>query len=814
MLSTKQLNIRNAIEDAFTSEKTNVVCIHGPTGSGKTTVIKEYLEKVENFYEDWAGYYIEGTKGLVDAYSTITFAEDVKLPFGEHTGTSFSLGLSIPKIFSVGLTNSFRKKELFDSKISFFVKKLNKINQKNIVIVADSYQYWDKSSKSFLETLITSKKVLSNKNIKIVMIIDEDEKQQSPYLEAKTFFNEGKILPLALPEDHEMKEILSVLGYNLSLSKEELETIRSLSGANIDFIKIVVEGLHSHNSSIVPAVSTNLNLMKILEYRLELFGEQKKDFFDILKASSIIEGNFNIKEIEYLCKDMKNIDFYLHKSCEYLLLKKSDEFMFSNNRIQEYFYERLAGSVAKFHFHYSHYLREHKSENYLARAIHLSFADNENKYLVEVIGLLILAYCRNMEVAIHSNESIHIKEMLNKIFESNTSYNIQIQCADFNHLIKSCELYMVQDYLKAYEELNNISSSGSLLFNAEVARVQLLVSLMLDMNTDRISKHTDNLKELMVELKFSEKEQWAQCSFALFSTYSNKLGDFDQTEMIALDLEKFIRNQSQSPFYEYMGKILNRKSFLYKSVLMSRRAIQDSVAYFERTEDYLQYYFALCNYAGILIVTGKYSQAISHLNKCLELIAEHQYIKFPSKDKVYNNLFLADFLSSFRNNEALDEVLLDQTITNFKNKLSLTPNEKNAIMLLNLMNLLLIKGDFKGCYTLLDDLKKHVLVDNEDNFYDYYISNVQLVGSILENNWEDATSYLKRMQENPPTFHKKNKKKFTSRITALEKLVVEKKIMNPIMLDKWIYDNSTHEDDASEFYCRLFLFSDLQFSSL
>lgn len=125
---------------------------------------------------------------------------------------------------------------------------------------------------------------------------------------------------------------------------------------------------------------------------------------------------------------------------------------------------------------------------------------------------------------------------------------MQVYLSTFNNMIEACQAYLEEDYSNAYEKLKVISDTGSLLLKSEVARMELLVSLMLDMNTERIKSHVYRLEFLLNELELNEKEEWAICSFALFSTYSNKLGHFDKTEQTALKLLAFISNNQNNKF--------------------------------------------------------------------------------------------------------------------------------------------------------------------------------------------------------------------------------------------------------------------------
>ncbi|QUL56494.1 hypothetical protein KDC22_08365 [Paenibacillus tritici] len=813
-LSRKQLEFKQKIVEGIENSKTSIVHLHGPLGGGKTEIIKSCLKELRTNYENWAAFYIEGKLGLNDPYSTITLSEDVNHPYLEHNNFGFNFGFKIFEFINLGLTNSFKKKEVFDSKINFFAKKIAHLAEENILIIADSYHFWDKSSQSFLEALRHSKKTLKDKKVKIIIITDDEEKQSS-YLNSKMLFTEGLNIYLELPKIDEIGEMLKVLGYKLSLSRHDLENIMSLSGANIDFIKIVVEGLYLNKLTNVVTDQANLDLKVLLECRLDLLGDKKLDYSDILKASSIITGDFSTKEISFLCKEKTNIDEILNNCCENLLLKKGNQYVFSNSFIQDFFYMKLHGTHSRFHLQYYNFLKENKPEDYLTRAIHLSLGDIEGIHTQEIVGLFILAYCRNIFVASQPGDCDYIEKALRKTIKNSDNYNMKVYLRTFNNMIDACKSYLEEDYSYAYEKLKSISDTGSLLLKSEVARMELLVSLMLDMNTDRIKSHVQKLDFLLRELEVNEKEEWAICSFVLFSTYSNKLGDFDKTEQLALKLLTFITNNQHNKFFEYLGKVVQRKAFLYKSPVMSEVAIEDAVIYFEQSSDYLQYYFSLCNLAGILMVLSKFDKALSHLDGCLHLISDHKYINFPSKEKIYNNLYLTRFLSHLRREDfEISHPIVDETIVNLKSQISMKPSEKDAIMLLNLANIFLMKKDFHNCNKVVDDLRKYILIANEDRFYEYYIKNIYLVIEILNKNWETSKQYLADFKQCVPEYHRKIQKQLTNRVLALDNLISRKLDLDPVALDRWVYEQSSPMEAACSFYCRLFLFSDLQFSSL
>ncbi|WP_419892175.1 ATP-binding protein [Paenibacillus xylanexedens] len=810
MLSVKQATIKDKIKDTFNGDQFNIVYLSGSTGSGKTYLVEDYLEEINN-YEDWKGYYIEGKSGDVSAYSTIIQAESVHSPKTEITGKSLNLGFSVFKIFSIGLSSTSRRKEIFDTKIDFFIKMLRKSTESNILIIADSFEFWDESSKTLIKAIINHKKILDHKKVKLLIITNEDDSSKVLNLNARTLLNSVKNLKLLLPISDEIEEIVKLLGYNLALTKDQIETIMSLSGANIDFIRIVIEALYTDGIlKINKEAAVDLN--SILQHRLKIFGSREADAQNVLKASSIIDGEFNTNEIRYLCNENNDVDDLLYESYTHLFLKKGLKFTFSNSIIRDFFYKKVTGTQARFHLQYTKYLKKNKPENYFSRALHLSLADEEGQETKEVFGLFALAYCRNMEISANEEHQIQIKETLNYYITNNTRSNYLK--TDFDHLSKACDYYLSQNYKESYQKLNQISTAHSLLFRSEVLRMKLLVSLMLDLDTARIERDTEALCLVLDDIGQEEAEHWAQCNFALFSTYTNKLGQFNRGKNIADKLQNFIGKQNNRPFFEYLGRVLDRKSFLFNSAEVSIGPMSDSVAYFKETDDYLQYYFALCNLGGILIVLNQFEKASSHLEGCLRLIEEHNYIKFPSTEKIYNNLFLANFLSIFRSKETISEQFFEESIMNFREKIQNTPTEKDAVMLINLANLYLINRNYQEYDATVHTLKNKILVNSIDSFYDYHLINLELAKNILQYDWSDAEKSLDKFKDNIPNFHTKNEKKIKNRLAALSKLIKNKLILEPAELDQWVYDNSNPRDESSSFHCRLFLFSDLQFSSL
>lgn len=151
---------------------------------------------------------------------------------------------------------------------------------------------------------------------------------------------------------------------------------------------------------------------------------------------------------------------------------------------------------------------------------------------------------------------------------------------------------------------------------------------------------------------------------------------------------------------------------------------------------------------------------------------------------------------------------------NFKSKIHDASAEMNAVMVINLLNIYLINEDYENYNSNILILKNTILVNNVDSFYSYHLTNLELAKSILQRNWNDADYLLSELKKEIPDFHTENKINIQNRFTALELLVQKRLTLNPSELDHWVYTESKPRDESSFFHCRLFLFSDLQFSSL
>lgn len=131
-----------------------------------------------------------------------------------------------------------------------------------------------------------------------------------------------------------------------------------------------------------------------------------------------------------------------------------------------------------------------------------------------------------------------------------------------------------------------------------------------------------------------------------------------------------------------------------------------------------------------------------------------------------------------------------------------------------MINICAILGEYNECFIKLNTLENDILDNNDDEFYKYYLYNIKFALNSLTQNWDEAAKNLNDLNNSFPNYFTKIKRKINNRNKSLQLLLDGKITLSPKELDKWIYKNSKKDDCSCNFFCRLFLFSDLQFTSL
>lgn len=682
MLTLKQHGIYSEIEKIISvNSNTDYIYFEGPTGSGKSKIILDFISNVLSQFENWSFYYIEGKDPFVESYATITLSNSDKTKSNKYqlSNVNFNLGFSIPAIMSLGITTSFKKNSIFDDKTNSVLVELNKHENENIVIVADSFQLWDSASQELLNTIINYPNVIKGKRVIILIIADEDD----PIIEKCDYINRFKKkshnIKIKMLDRDELKEISKVLGYTIGLSNELKDIIMSITGGNISFIKMFLEEYTDSKSDNFILNYNNIDIMNLLDNRMEQFGEKKADFMEVLEVSSIPKGAFNSTEIQYLYnKDVVDVENVLDESQKASILKGEIEFMFSNYLVRNLFYKKLNGKSKIFHKKYAEYLKKYKPENYISRAYHLKLSNLNDT--IEIINLLSIAYCRSLENNNNFSESNSILMQIEKLKdESSNDREVMNLYDNFINLKSAYESYYQEKYDEANDELLKIPAIGPFLFTAEVARFHLIVKSLLDMDSENIYEAAKVLNEKMNDLYIDERDEWCRCALVLFSTYANKLNDCNSSKEVYTQLGKLISKSYNNSSLQYLKNIIYRKACIFQTPVEAERSTSESIKYFYENGDIYQYYMSCCNHSGNLIILGKYDEAIYSLYACLNSIRKYKFIKFPTQQKIYNNLYLAYFLRNYHSDTISKEYIIKMK-RKFEKLINDQYNESNVML--------------------------------------------------------------------------------------------------------------------------------------
>lgn len=816
MLTLKQKRIYSEIEKIISvNSNDNFIYFEGPTGSGKTKIILSFISNVLNKFENWSFYYIEGKDPLVESYATITLSNsnNLKLDNYQLSNINFNLGFNIHGIMNLGFTSSFKKNSIFDDKTNSVLVELNKNVNDNIVIIADSFQLWDSASQELLNTIINYPSILKNKRVIVLVVTDEDDSITEKCIYINRFKNKSHNMKIAMTSKDELKEISNVLGYTIDLSDELKDIIMSLTGGNISFIKMFLEEYTDSKSDNSILNCNNIDIINLLDNRMDQFGERKDDYIEVLEVSSIPRGSFSSNEIQYLySKNVVDVENVLDESQKASILKGDLEFMFSNYLVRNLFYKKLNGKSKIFHKKYAEYLKEYKPENYISRAYHLKLSNSNDK--IEIITLLSIAYFRSLENTNNFSESNSIQMQIEKLVnESAKDSDIMELYNNFINLKSAYESYYQEKYAEANEKLLKIPVIGPFLFTAEVARFHLIVKSLLDMDTENIKEAAEDLKDKMNDLYKDERDEWCRCALVLFSTYANKLNDCNSSKEIYKELAKLLNKSYKNSNLQYLKYIIYRKACIFKDPVNAVNDTSLSIKYFYENMDMYQYYMSCCNHAGNLINLSKHDEAINSLYACLKSIRKYKFIKFPTQQKIYNNIYLSYFLRNYYCDNFSKEYII-KIKNKFEKLINNQYNESNAIVHINLINICAILGEYNECFAKLDTLENDILDNNDDEFYKYYLYNIKFALNVLTQNWDEAAKNLNDLNKSFPNYFTKIKRKIKYRNQSLQHLLDKKVILSPKELDKWVYENSQKDDCSCNFFCRLFLFSDLQFTSL
>ena len=280
--------------------------------------------------------------------------------------------------------------------------------------------------------------------------------------------------------------------------------------------------------------------------------------------------------------------------------------------------------------------------------------------------------------------------------------------------------------------------------------------------------------------------------------------------------ENFIKKS----FAEYVINVFNRKAFLFAPPSQASIYYEQAVSYFRDNKIWEEYAISLASKAGNEIAIYKYAKAIDSCNEAISTIEKYE-LTISQSEKIYNNLYIADFLLFEANEDNSMSAIKNKattTINKLEGLLTKIPNGTNHVILTNIAALYLYINRFSKYYSTKKRLEQSLnCKDVSDinnisinDFYRYHFAWYEYYINLKHQNWGKCKHILDNLKSfYPSIFH--NIEKMDLRVDAAYYLV-NKRYVPPIR--KYGINMLQFSPlDKKHYLSRGLLLSDLQFTS-
>lgn len=799
----------NELVDELKNGQCESYLFKGKDGTGKKYVLSKLKNALKNnirVFEVIEDALFENKKRLED----YTISPEISFNFNVF----FAMSLSVSKDEK--------------TKINYAISKLKSLfNKKNILIFVTDFQDLSSDCRSFIYLLLKYKSLIELKiKAKISIIITANHDC------IKGNYNLKKIEFV----DYNLKDIKYYLINTFSYKNEDitmkyLQQIQAICGTNYNLINLYHKYIFSDGFeacySIDKLIEKKIYCYKKLSQQFDVSDE---DLLSILLTSSLTIGSFSQRMISAIVQMENNEKILRCLSCaesEYFIRKINSESQQLSKK-----YEFLSEDVKKILFKlavieyketilssYS-YVSEFEEDNYLKRFQYLY--QYYNTINDAIFSLVVLSISKAFII----NDPYSVDLIWTKIVNMNGAdkYTEYLEI-----IIDAYRLHYKNQYSESNDKLNNLNL---LVFpqivGIEIKRLrfrngQLGECLERDemkMLAEQLLFHVES--NLCIDIHpFSKKEEKI---FALSILYDiapyviDTLNNKDLFENI-FDKSLVITKQLKgSTFAEYVINVFNRKAFLFRKPTLALLYYEEAERFFMENHIIDQYVMTLSSKSGILISLKKYSDAVLSCEKALKKIKDSD-ISIHGIEKIYNNLFIAQFLEYEQTHSFAECVLYAKNIS--KSLTKILPSKKGGakhVILTNLASLALycknIELYLQYKYKIEESLKCKNVADITDNnindFYRYHFAWFDFYYFMQQSKWQNCNDILKKLEGFCPAIFE-NIKIAEVRIKAAKELVDME--LCPESRDFCInFIKSTSMDEVS-IYSRGLLMSDLQFTS-
>lgn len=806
--------------NALVIEEHQKIFFCGCSGSGKSTIVAELMDYLR---ENWTVFHISGMGKECPPYYTWYVAAHDSLDKGQKRIGDISFGVNFQPIgvpvgfeLNVGIET---EQPFFNNNELTILKAIRKKSDgnKNILLIAEDFSSWDLASAEMLKKItLKTPNILGGKNIYVIYVDKTFSLKEKKSMD--------KTIIEILPQDislEDISEIVNAQPFLKALAPRDLEKIIQFTGYDLRLINMAV--LYQQEK---PGANSIGSLQELLDKRISSIEESKEYVYQTLKHVSIINSLFSEKEAAYLLEQEPILaEKVLAEAEELKLIKKYKNYrayVFFNKELKQYFVNKLDAEKKYLHFRFSQYLQLNYPEDYLSRAYHLYLSEhaNDEKNILEAIYLLIIETTRRKELTEGSPEIIidcSIAEMMDYLPLS------VIPIVKGNISSFEAGVYQLNkgNYFEAISQFGEIHSMySSKAFLVESKRLLLLAYIQLADDLKEIKKIADELYELIMANEFMEDELWCRTSLILIEVYGDRHVDGERFNELKKGFEKRVRKHMFKNAFQSLHAKYASKAALFFNSMLSAKLTGESCEYYRQCNSIPNLFLSLCNNAANLMICGEDELAKNNLQECRSLISENKEIYFPSTYKVENNIIINEFLYAEKdhiNIEPLNKAGIisaaEMAIQKLKKVHGSQGHEVSHIIEFNLYSMSMVAGQLDKAAAILNHFKREYR--GFDAFYKYYYHNATLAFNIINNDYINAQKDMEYLEEQEVLLLAGFDKILNKRNQLIQQLIDEEYSGNPFELNYELMKRGMRiQDPSSNYWRRIFLFSDLQFLSM
>jgi hypothetical protein len=683
-----------------------------------------------------------------------------------------------------------------------------------LLLIADNFHWWDKVSINLINLILSGKldDIFSFiAHFKVLVVVTDDQMDEAMQKNIEEFISKNSCTQIYTKplEKEKFNDVFQSLGAVKHVNAKSQDLIFSLTGGHLELIKKLALLNEQGLQDVFFSETNTLNNGKIAQYdllgrilieRFEFLGADYEQISKVLEYAAIIGFSFTFDEIACLTKDREDkIKSILMKAREASLLQDdSAENKFSHEIVRDFFIQRIGNKKYEYYENFATCLKVLRPAEYFERARLLFEAGQVEKAL----PLYIIGYLKNLRTGL-----IVPQVVTSRIQALADQYNLRTY---FETMLHAYDLFGKGNYIEARLKLEAIEDVYPEILMAEkYYLLSLCTSKNLDLGDLLRSK---NYLEGWENLKVEEGEIWVRIMLTLMSRHAH-LNEYDKAELIERKLMAYFSQRSSFDLEARHGlNVLRRKASILHSSEVACKRTEDSLAYFGHEilpklyRSPIQFYMALANHSGNLIIAGEFNTAYEYSQEAIALQKIYPEVIFPRIEVPINNYTLSSLLSKTLTAHQCIEVY-DSLFKRLNN------SEERILLKSNYIVLKALSGKLEEALIHSEALKK--LLSNasrKDNYYNYFVGINHAVIIYLTSGHNSALPLLDILVQDAPSIP--DKVFLLKRHELIRTLMQETEISDPLIWNDELYKRNPQELGPSwRFWSKGFLFTDMQFWS-